>query len=238
MGVPANGPAFTPGGLDSEAIMTGIVDYVSLQAAIVEYLARDQDTTLIARIPSFIQFAEAKFNRQLFVRQMEQRSTAVVNLLSSEPEFIALPSDFQSMRRVRLSSVTGKPCLEFKSGTQMDEYRFATFDVVAQPRYFTVFGSEIELAPTPDAAYTIEMVYRQVIPPLATGNTNWLLTIAPDLYLYGALLESAPYIKEDARITTWGTAFASALDDLNDLGKVSTFNAGPMVIRPSGINTW
>ena len=48
------------------------------------------------------------------------------------------------------------------------------------------------------------MVYRANIPPLASNGANWLLTLAPDLYLYGALLESAPYIKEDGRIQTWG----------------------------------
>lgn len=214
--------------------MTQIVDYTSLQAAVVEYLARDQDSTLVARIPSFIQLAEAKFNRQLFHRRMEQRSIAVVDLSSTGPEFVALPSDFQSMRRIRLSSVAGKPSLEFRSGAQIDEYRTSTADISAQPRYFTVFGDEIELAPTPDAAYTIEMVYRQFIPPLALGGTNWLLTAAPDLYLYGALLEAAPYIKEDARIQTWGLGLTSALGDLNTLGMTSTFNAGPMTMRVAG----
>jgi hypothetical protein len=211
-----------------------MTDYASLQTAVTEYLARDQDATLVARIPSFIQLAEAKFNRQLFVRQMEQRSIAVVDLVSSEPECIALPSDFQSMRRIRLASAPGKPSLEFKSGTQMDEYRFGISDVAARPRYFTIFGDELELAPTPDAAYTVEMVYRKVIPPLAVNSVNWLLTAAPDLYLYGALLESAPYIKEDARIQTWGLGLSSALSDLNNLGLTSTFNAGPMTVRVSG----
>lgn len=214
--------------------MTQIVDYASLQAAVIEYLARNQDATLIARIPTFIQLAEAKFNRQLFVRQMEQRSTALVDTASDEPEFISLPGDFQSMRRVRLSSMTGKPCLEFKSGTQIDEYRFGTSNVAGQPRYFTVFGDEIEIAPTPDAAYTIEMIYRKNIPPLASNDPNWLLTLAPDLYLYGALLESAPYIKEDGRIQTWGLGLAAALNELNNLGLTSTFNAGPMTVRVSG----
>jgi hypothetical protein len=234
VGILANRPVEIAVRLESGVIVTQIIDYTSLQAAVTEYLARDQDATLIARIPSFVQLAEAKFNRQLFVRQMEQRSIAVVDLTSSEPEFIALPSDFQSMRRVRLSSVAGKPCLEFRSGAQMDEYRFATSDVAGQPSYFTVFGDEIELAPTPDAAYAIEMVYRQNIPPLASNGTNWLLALAPDLYLYGALLESAPYIKEDARIQTWGLGFTGALGDLNNLGLTSTFNAGPMTIRASG----
>ena len=214
--------------------MTQIVDYASLQAAVTEYLARDQDATLIARIPTFIQLAEAKFNRQLFVRQMESRATALVNLASAEPEFISLPSDFQSMRRVRLSSVTGKPCLAFKSGTQMDEYRFSVSDVAAQPLYFTVFGTEIELAPSPDQGYTIEMIYRTNIPPLATNTSNWLLALAPDLYLYGALLESSPYIKEDGRIQTWGLGFTAAMNDLNNLGLTSAFNAGPMTVRISG----
>lgn len=212
-----------------------ITDYTSLQAAITEYLARDQDTTLIARIPTFIQLAEAKFNRLLFVRQMEQRSTTIIDTTSAEPEFISLPSDFQSMRRVRLSSVSGKPHLDFKSGTQMDEYRTSTGDSADQPQFFTIMGAEMELAPTPDANYTIEMVYRQNIPALASNSTNWLLTFAPDLYLYGALLESAPYIKEDARIQVWGAGLSSTLDGLNTLGLTSTFNAGPMTMRPSGV---
>src|SRR5262245_47802391 len=105
MDLSSNRPPETAGRLDSGMTMAQITDYSSLQTAVIEYLARDQDTTLIARIPSFIQLAEAKFNRQLFVRQMEQRSIAVVDMTSSEPEFIALPADFQSMRRVRLSSV-------------------------------------------------------------------------------------------------------------------------------------
>jgi len=212
-----------------------ITNYTDLQTAAIEWLARDQDTTLIARIPTFVQLAEAKLNRALLVRQMEQRATALLDITTPEPEFMALPSDFQSMRRLRISSVTGKPCLSFMSGTQMDELRFTNANVPAQPRFFTIFGSEIEFGPTPDMNYTVEMVYRQNLPPLASNTSNWLLVMAPDLYLYGTLLESAPYIKEDGRIQTWGLGFKTALDDLNLLGLTSTFNAGPMEIRASGV---
>jgi hypothetical protein len=220
-----------------------IVDYTSLQAVIIDYLARDQDSYLIARIPTLIQLFEAKMNRSLFVRQMEQRSMAVTTFAQTDCEFIALPSDFQSMRRIRLTSaggsvVTGKRPLEFKSTVQMDEFRTENADVPGKPKYFSIFGSEIELAPTPNAAYTVEMIYRQNIPPLATNTTNWLLTLSPDLYLYGALMEAAPSIKEDQRIETWGALFASALGDLNQLGTTSTFNAGPLSVRPSGLNVW
>jgi hypothetical protein len=214
--------------------MATITDYTSLQAAAVEYLAREQDATLVSRVPSFIQLVEAKFNRLLFCRQMENRSTALIDTGSTEPEFISLPTDFQTMRRIRLSSVQGKPCLEYRSGTQMDEYRASIANASSQPAYFTILGDEIELAPTPDAAYTVEMVYRKNIPALASSSTNWLLELAPDAYLYGALLEAAPYIKADERIQVWGAGFSSAIDSLNGLSLTSEFNAGPLTVRVSG----
>lgn len=215
--------------------MTTITDYDSLVNAATEYLARDQDTTLIDRIPTFVQFAEAKFNRGLFVRQMETRSTTTIDTTSDEPEFISLPDDFQSMRRIRLSSVTGKPYLQFKSGVGLDEFRAANGDSTGRPQFFTIVGSEIELAPSPDDDYTIEMVYRATVPGLEANTTNWLLTLAPDLYLYATLLESAPYMKEDARIQTWALGLSNALDGLNQLGQTSAFNAGPLTMRVTGV---
>lgn len=203
-----------------------------LQAAIVEYLARDQDTTLIARVPSFIQLFEAKMNRNLFVRQMEIRTQAVTDpSLTPEPEFVALPADFQTMRRIRISSFAGKPPLDYITNAAMDEKRYHHQDNTGRPRYFTIFGNEIELLPTPDVAYTLEMIYRANLPSLNSNASNWLLALAPDAYLYGSLMESAPYIKEDNRIAVWGAGMTSALADLNNLGNNSTFNAGPLQVR-------
>jgi hypothetical protein len=209
-----------------------IIDSASLQAAVIEYLARDQDATLIARVPTFIQLFEGTMNRALFTRQMESRTQAQTDPgATSEPEFVALPADFQTMRRIRLSSEAGKPSLDFLSGIQMDEMRTSTADVSGVPRYFSVFGNEIELFPTPAAITTLEMIYRQNLPSLNTNTTNWLLALAPDAYLFGALLQSAPYIKQDSRIQVWAAAVQSALIDLNSLGSNSAFNAGPMQVR-------
>jgi hypothetical protein len=209
-----------------------ISNYVELQAAVANWLARDD---LSGRIPEFITLCEAKLNRVLFVPQMETRSTALIDLNSAEPEFITLPDDFQTMRRIRLSSVTGKPPLEFLSGTQMDEVRYSRDNVTGQPAYFSIVGTEIELLPTPKEAYTLEMTYRALIPPLASNTTNWLLTLAPDIYLYGALLEAAPYTKEDERIAVWATGFSTVLDGLNDLGNRQSFDPGPSTITLPGI---
>lgn len=210
--------------------------YAQLVTAVTEYLARDQDTTLIARIPDFIMLAEAKFNRTLFHPRMEVRSTATVDHTISDAEFVLLPSDFQTMRRVRLSSVAGKPQLKFMSQTQIEDYRYSTDNISGQPSYFSIMGTEMELAPTPNEDYTLEMVYRANIPPLNSSNTsNWLLTFAPDLYLYSTLLEAAPYLQNDERVSLWGTATQTVLDQLNTHGDKLVFDSGPSTIWLPGV---
>lgn len=208
-----------------------ITTYTNLQTSIEDWLER---ADLVTRIPDLIALAEVKFNRLLFVPQMEGRSVTSVDTGSTDPEFISLPVDFQSMRRIRLSSVSGKPSLEFKSGAQMDDYRARTGNVTGQPRYFTVMGAEIELNPTPDSNYTLEMVYRKTIPPLASNTNNWLLLMAPDLYMYGSLCEAAPFLSDDPRLAVWMASFSAALDSLNKLAITSAFNAGPMRMTVSG----
>ena len=209
--------------------------FATLVTAATEWLARDQDATLVARIPDFITLFEAKVNRTLFTPQMEKRSTADVDTNSDEPEFVSLPDDYQTMRRIRLSSVAGKPPLSFLSGTQIDTRRNDYLNITGQPTHYTIVGTEIELFPTPNDDYTIEMVYRANISALSASNVgNWLLDLAPDLYLYGALLESAPYIKEDGRIQTWASGVASALEALNLLGARQSFDAGPSEITLPG----
>jgi len=209
-----------------------IANYTDLQTAIAGWLARDD---LDARIPDFITLAEAKFNRTLFHPRMETRDTLTVDTLSASPELLDLPSDFQTMRSVRLSGVTGKPRLAFLTQTQIEDYRFSIDNVSDQPVYFSIVGDQIELAPTPNEDFDIELLYRANLPALASNDTNWLLTLAPDLYLYGALLEAAPYMQNDARIQVWGSAMSMVLDQLNTLAERQSFDSGPTSIWLPGV---
>lgn len=216
--------------------MSLISDYASLQAAIIEYLSRDEDTTLISRVPTFVQLFETKMNRDLSCRQMETRSTTLTYPGANEPEYIALPDNYQNMRRIRITAgAARRPQLSFLSPVQADEFRTARGDAPGMPQYFTIFGNEIELVPTPDAVYRIEMIYRAGITNLSDANpTNWLLLEAPDLYLYGTLMEATSYIKNDARITTWAQLMVNARDSMNDSSMNAEFNAGPIQVRTSG----
>ena len=205
--------------------------YADLQAEITSYLARND---LAAEIPSFIALAEAKFNRSLKCVEMDQRATATIDINSSEPQWLSLPSDYQSMRRVRIADIAGKPRLFFLPSELLDEKRFAAQDAPGQPRYFSIFGGELELFPTPDTTYTLEIIYRRLIPPLVLNSVNWLLTNHPDAYLYGALMEAEPFMKNDQRIATWAQALSAVIDAINSVSNDAAFNAGPLAVQVSG----
>jgi hypothetical protein len=213
-----------------------VTTYSGLVSAVTEWLARDQDATLIARIPDFITLCEAKLNRILQHPLMETRSTTTCDTTDSEPEFVTLPSDFQSMRRVRLSGVTGKPRLEFMAQSQLEDYRYSIDNVADQPIYYTIIGGEMELAPTPGENYTLEMVYRANLDGLsASTSTNWLIDAHPDVYLYGVLLEAAAYMQNDDRLPVWAAAFTSALEQLNTHGHRQGVDTGPTTIWLPGV---
>ena len=60
------------------------------------------------------------------------------------------------------------------------------------------------------------MLYYGRIPALSDIETsNWLLNDAPDVLLYGALLQSAPYLVDDARVQVWAGLYQSGVEALN-----------------------
>lgn len=72
------------------------------------------------------------------------------------------------------------------------------------------------LAPTPATAVTLEILYYEQ--PRFLGDdfqTNWLTEYAPDLLLYAAMLEAAPYLKNDERVATWQAMYDRAAQALS-----------------------
>ena len=67
-----------------------------------------------------------------------------------------------------------------------------------------------------------------------TNVTNWLLEEAPDLVLYGALLEATPFIKDDDRLLVWGQMFAGAMKGANKQAQDKRFGGDILEIRSTG----
>jgi len=157
----------------------------------------------------FVTLAEAQMQRELRHPEMEKRTTVTI-----DARFSAVPSDF--LAPVRLHLTTKYRALDLVSVDEMARRRAENDDAAGEPTRYAVVAGEFEFQPTPDASYTLELYYRRTLPALSDANTsNWLLDRAPDAYLYGALLQSAPYLQEDGRVQTWAALYREAIQGLN-----------------------
>lgn len=195
-----------------------LTTYSALTSAIEDFLLRPDLTSVI---PTFVELAEARLNRDLRVRQMVKRSQASV-----DTQYTLLPSDFLEAQNFEIVSVSPTYSLEPVTLQTVDRVRSARA-APGRPKVYAVYGTTIEVAPAPDAAYTAELIYYGKIPSLSEINTsNWLLLQAPDVYLYGALLHSAPYLRDDERITLWAGLYNESVAALKLNNERSTFAPG------------
>ena len=181
-----------------------ISTYTELKSAIESWLDRtDLDTV----IPDFVMIAEAGFNRVLRHRRMLSRTTADV-----DTEYTSLPSDFLEMKALQIN---GDPIrsLTYLNPMEMDKAD-ATYSVAAKPVYFSVINDYFQVLPIPDQTYVGELIYYAKVPALgASQTTNWLLDDHPDIYLYGALRQASPYLREDERLPVWESLFLTRIGE-------------------------
>lgn len=183
-----------------------IDSYSTLKSSIADFLNRSDLTSVI---PTFISLSEAKFNRTLRVRQMIKRATATI-----DTQFFAMPADFLEAKSFVLNT---NPLTYVEYATQdfLQKQRQDVYITSGKPALFGVVGTQFETVPTPDGNYTGELTYYAKIESLSdTTTSNWLLAYAPDLYLYGALVQAAPYLRDDERISVWGQFYTAAMEDI------------------------
>ena len=56
------------------------------------------------------------------------------------------------------------------------------------------------VSPVPDTSYSFEVLVYQRLQPLSSSNqTNWITNNAPNVMLFGTLLQAVIYLKDDQR---------------------------------------
>jgi len=181
-----------------------ITTYSELKTAVANWINRDDLTTVI---PDFISLAEARIARDLRHWKHGKRVTTDV-----DERYENLPNDFIEIRQIQH---TAGGAISSISSVEMEKLRGAS-DVAGKPKYTRLTADQIEFYPTPDTSYNISMLYYGRIPALSDAEPdNWLLRDAPDVFLYGALLQSAPYLVDDARVQVWAGLYQSGIEALN-----------------------
>lgn len=200
-----------------------LATYSDLKTSLADWLNRSD---LTAVIPDFIALAEGVLSAELDARQMEAQVT-----LTCVPTvaYLALPTDMLEMRRLLVTSTTPDYILKYMTPDSLAS-KFAYNDS-GIPQAFTVIGSQLQLAPAPDSAYTLELTYQQRIPALSNSNTtNWLLTNFPNVYLYASLLQASPYLGNDVRIPVWQQMYKSGVEAVNS---IDWYSGSTMTVRAS-----
>lgn len=195
-----------------------ISSYNALRTEVAAWLNRDD---LTDRIPGFIRLFESRLNRILRTPEMESSV-----LLSVSSEDTQLPTDFMAMRELYIEGVPRRPLRNMSPDGLAAEFS----GVSGIPVAYAITGRTIKLAPPPASTISLRLVYFARIVSLNDSNpNNWLLLQAPDLYLYGTLLQAAAFIDDPERVAQWKAAHDEALAEVLQAGNLSRWGAAPIV---------
>ena len=208
--------------------MAVVTSYSTLLTAITDWLKRSNLTTFA---PNFVQNFEEGFYREPknFGRWMETAG-AIGTMASS---VVAVPSDYLGLKIGYLDGQR-QPALERKSLTQIyGRYPRGVADT-GVPRWIARDGTNFVFGPLPDDTYDLSGTYWAKPTALRSYNTggadavaHWLIVNAPDLVLYGSLLQAEPFSKNDARIPVWQAMYDRALESYRQLHKEEDESGSP-----------
>lgn len=194
-----------------------IADYSTLQTAVANWLAR---ADLTNNIPDFIQLGEKRIWRDIKHPLM----------ITSDTEFLSSGSPYASGRIVLSSYQDLISLISLRvtyGGIEIDleplpPSQLTNESLNTAPRGYVMTEANIYIVGgAGDEQYSMQ--YWSSGNPVSDSNPGKIAQW-PDLYLYAALLESAPFLKQDNRIGVWAQGYQNAVDAINRIGVEARFN--------------
>lgn len=206
------------------------MNFKEVQDTVALWLNRDDLSTAISTfINNTISSIERKFNFQYMER--------LVSMTASTHELVA-PSDYKSLRYSFIVDSYGERILLTKKDAKAAIALYPNFEQhIGLPKCISTIdgGRTFLLRPTPDVDYTIEFAYYAKSSPLINDtDTNWLTDNAPDVLLYGALLNAEPFLATTDLIPVWQSRFDSELSSIG-LSDVRENHLGSYQVVQPGI---
>jgi hypothetical protein len=187
------------------------VNYGGLKTGVQTWLNRPD---LTSYIPDFIINAESRIfyggeapfqSPPLRIPAMQTVATGTISSST-----ISFPTRFLEPIRIKATSGGVGWSLVYMAPERFSEATNST----SAPTVYTYLNNSIQTAGTGAADYTIDY-YQAFASFVADADTNWLLTNAQNIYLYAALLEAAPFLGDDPKLSLWSSMFNSSINALN-----------------------
>jgi hypothetical protein len=200
-----------------------ISTFGELKTAITAWLGLDtQDIN--NRIPEFVAMAEDRIAKDLRVAAMETTTDLTIS-----SQRVSFPTGFLEARRLYLDSDSEKP-LDYFSPSVFWARQFANES--GKPKAFTIEGQEFVFAPSPGQTYTGKLLYYKRFTALALNtDTNWIITNARGLLLYGALLEAFIFLEDTSEAQKYAALFDQMMKATMDADRLSQYPRGALVSR-------
>lgn len=195
-------------------------NYQALCTKISDTLNR-QDLTSV--IPDFTVLATTRISRDMArIRHPLAITRAIATVQNN---YVPLPTDYVAVYQlmdqdtsVALDYLSPDQSMTVQSrGWTPPQTQAPVTGLSSGQIYYTIIGNTIRILPPPSvtAPTMLDLWYFARLPALSTtAQTNWALTSFPDLYLYGSLVHTAPYLKNDDRVAVWESMYQAILRDL------------------------
>lgn len=178
--------------------------YDELKAAVARWLTRSD---LSDTIPDFIQLAESYLNRELRLRVMETEAPLTITAGTTS---IALPTGYISPIGLWAVEAWGERPLRFQSSLQM-----LNLTAAGEEYNWSIDGPNIVISRPASGDMAISLRFVKAFALSDQEPENWLLTNHPDAYLFSALVEAAPMLRDDELLATWTARRDRAIDEIN-----------------------
>ena len=189
------------------------VTYTSLLSDLRRYLERgftqESDPYVYEQLPRLITLAERRIAREL---KVEGFIVPVTTTLQAGVSVYAKPDRWRDTVSMRIES----NAIQARSYEYIRNY-WPNDAQTGTPQFYADYDYQHWLiAPAPAVDTSIEILYYEQ--PRFLGDetqTNFITEYAPDMLLYGSLLEAAPYLKNDQRLQIWQSLYDRAAQALS-----------------------
>lgn len=193
--------------------------YGELKTAIQDF-TENTETSFVTNLPVFIRSAE---DRVFTLVDLELfRKNAVSQLTVGDP-YLNVPLDYLAPFSLQITTANHKQFLDFKDVNFIQQYDI-DYGSTARPEYYGIYDVDnFILGPTPNIAYDVELHYYYRPDSITAGADtakSWLSDNAPNVLLYGSLVEAYTYMKGEAdMMQLYEQRFAQEIQRLKDLAE-------------------
>jgi hypothetical protein len=195
--------------------------YANLSTAIGSW---EERTFTTAETDEFILLTEALANRRL-AADFRRRASATVNTDASGVGTI--PTGFVGLSSITRDVLGSVPLKQVSHAAFIERNPYEISD---DAQVFALLSStEFVVAPVTDDDFLVK--YSKLVPALTSSNTtNWLLTLAPDFYLFGCQAGAAAKTKAYQEAAMLEGKAVSILDEIVSQGNVAEYGMAEMTL--------